>query len=300
MDLQQLDRLQRFMFDDTRVRGELAQLHDSYQEVLKRHAYPAPVARLLGEVIAASALLTATIKLDGIMSLELRGEGPISLLMAESNPGAEGVAQQLRAIARYDQDQIDGLQESDFRTLMGDGQLVITLDPEQGQRYQGVVALDKVNLAACLEDYFARSEQLPTRLWLASDGERAAGLLVQQLPEDERQHDQDAWDRIVALSETISADEMLSLAPTEVLHRLFHEEHTRVFEPSAVAFGCTCSRERFAMALHRLGADELRSIVAEQGKVDAQCHFCNTHYEFSAADAENLIDHPDEPSPTLH
>ncbi|MGJ8514162.1 Hsp33 family molecular chaperone HslO [Carnimonas bestiolae] len=300
MQLSQLDRLQRFMFDDTRVRGELIQLHDAYREVLNRHDYPAPVARLLGELMAASALLTATIKLDGIMSLELRGEGPISLLMAESNPGAEGVAQQLRAIARYDQEQIERLQESDFSTLLGNGQLVITLDPAHGQRYQGIVALDKGSLAACLEDYFERSEQLPTRLWLASDGERAAGLLVQQLPEDERQLDQDAWERIVALSDTISDEELLQLAPEEVLHRLFHEEQARVFEPSAIAFGCTCSRERFALALHRLGADELRSIVAEEGKVDAQCHFCNTHYEFSAADAESLIERPDESSPTLH
>ncbi|MGJ8515866.1 Hsp33 family molecular chaperone HslO [Carnimonas bestiolae] len=300
MQLSQLDRLQRFMFDDTRVRGELTQLHDAYREVLNRHDYPAPVARLLGELMAASALLTATIKLDGIMSLELRGEGPISLLMAESNPGAEGVAQQLRAIARYDQEQIERLQESDFSTLLGNGQLVITLDPAHGQRYQGIVALDKGSLAACLEDYFERSEQLPTRLWLASDGERAAGLLVQQLPEDERQLDQDAWERIVALSDTISDEELLQLAPEEVLHRLFHEEQARVFEPSAIAFGCTCSRERFALALHRLGADELRSIVAEEGKVDAQCHFCNTHYEFSAADAESLIERPDESSPTLH
>ncbi|WP_025732551.1 Hsp33 family molecular chaperone HslO [Carnimonas nigrificans] len=300
MQLPQFDRMQRFMFDDTRVRGELTQLHAAYREVLKRHDYPAPVARLLGELMAASALLTATIKLDGIMSLELRGEGPISLLMAESNPGAEDVAQQLRAIARYDQEQLDRLQESDFRTLMGNGQLVITLDPTHGQRYQGIVALDQVSLAACLEGYFERSEQLPTRLWLASDGERAAGLLVQQLPEDERQHDKDAWDRIVALSDTISDEELLSLAPEEVLHRLFHEEQARVFEPSAIAFGCTCSRERFALALHRLGAEELRSIVAEEGKIDAQCHFCNTHYEFSAADAESLIERPDESSPTLH
>lgn len=301
MQQNSFDRLQRFTFDNTGVRGELVQLEGTYHEVLERHEYPAPVARLLGELMAASALLTATVKLDGVLGLELRGEGPVSLLMAESNPGGQGVAQQLRAIARYDEQQTDSLgADADFNTLMGNGQLVITLDPEQGQRYQGIVALDKPSLGACLEDYFERSEQLPTRVWLASDGSKNGGLLVQKLPEDQQQGDPDAWDRIVALSETIRDNELLSLAPNELLYRLFHEEQTRVYDPSVVQFGCTCSRERFARALHRLGAEELRSIVAEEGAVDTQCHFCNTRYQFSAADVEALLQSPDDSSPTVH
>ncbi|MGJ8525405.1 33 kDa chaperonin [Halomonadaceae bacterium LMG 33818] len=299
------DGLQRFTFDDTRVRGELAQLDDTYQQVLSRHEYPAPVARLLGELLAASALLTETIKLNGILSLEVRGEGPVTLLMAESNPGSQGVAQRLRAIARYDEEKVTALQSASnedptFNSLFGNGQLVITLDPEEGQRYQGIVALDKPTLGQCLEDYFERSEQLPTRLWLASNGQRSAGLLVQKLPEDKTLSDQDAWNRIVMLSDTIKPEELLALTPKDILFRLFHEEKTRVYEPSALAFGCTCSRERFAQALHRLGANELRGIIKDEGEIDTQCHFCNTRYVFNAADVESLIENPDEPSPMLH
>lgn len=294
------DRLQRFLFDDTQVRGELVQLEDSYQSTLSRHDYPAPVERLLGELLAACALLTATIKLDGVLSLEVRGDGPLSLLMAESNPGGTEIAQRLRAIARFDEQMLAALDDASLSSLVGTGQVVITLDPRGGQRYQGIVALDQATLSGCLEEYFARSEQLPTRLWLAAGERRAAGLLVQKLPEDGRQPDVDAWDRINALAETITSEELLELAPEQVLYRLFHEERARLFEPSPLAFGCTCSRERFAQALHRLGAEELRSAVAEQGRIDTQCHFCNTHYVFSAADVEELIQRPDAPSPTLH
>ncbi|WP_163647578.1 Hsp33 family molecular chaperone HslO [Modicisalibacter sp. 'Wilcox'] len=289
------DQIQRFLFDDTNVRGEIVSLESAYAEVLDRHAYPPVVARQLGEMLAAVALLTETVKLDGTLSLEVRGQGALRLLMAESNPGGE-----LRAIARLDDEAALPADSATFAELVGDGQIVITLDPREGNRYQGIVAIEADTLAGCLEDYFARSEQLATRLWLAADGQRAGGLLLQQLPDDSRNHDPDAWDRLVHLASTVRGDELLGLAQRDLLYRLYHEETTRVFDPKPLHFGCTCSRERIARALLGLGAEELRDILAEQKAVDTQCHFCHTRYHFSAAEIESLIESPDAGSPTMH
>lgn len=294
------DQLQRFLFDHTQVRGEIAQLEQTYQDVLEHHDYPAAVERLLGELLAACALLTATIKLDGTLSIEIRGQGALSLLMAESNPGTGDKAQRLRGIARYDKDTLNNLQDTSLASLTDQGRVIITLDPSEGQRYQGIVELDKPTIAGCLEEYFARSEQLPTRLWLASDDRRAAGLLIQKLPEDAGPHDPEAWDRINHLADTITDDELTELDAQNVLFRLFHEEQARLFEPAPVVFACTCTRERFGHALHQLGADELRSVLEEQGQIETQCHFCNTFYVFTAADVEALIANPTAPPPTMH
>lgn len=288
------DQIQRFLFDDTNVRGEIVQLERAYGEVLDRHDYPEAIGHQLGELLSAVALLTETVKLDGTVSLEVRGKQGVDVLMAESNPGG-----QLRAIARYDESQVFA-DNASLRQLVGDGHIVITLDPKEGNRYQGIIALEHADLAGCLEAYFAQSEQLATRLWLSADGQRSAGLLLQQLPDDHSNKDPDAWDRVVHLAATITDDELLTLEGQDVLYRLFHEETTRVFTPKALEFGCTCSRERIANALHTLGADELRGILEERQAIDTQCHFCHTRYHFSAAEIEAIIDSPQAPSPTLH
>ncbi|MCM2972948.1 Hsp33 family molecular chaperone HslO [Larsenimonas suaedae] len=294
-----MDHIQRFIFDNTDVRGEVVTLEDTFSNVIARHDYPAPIERQLGELLGAVALLTSTIKLDGVVSLEVRGSGPATLLMAESNPGLEGNAQTLRAIARFDE-QAELSEAPSLAELVGEGHIVITLDPREGKRYQGIVQLEHDTLAECLETYFAQSEQLPTRLWLEADQARAGGILLQKLPEDGRTDDPDAWNRTVKLAETVKRDELLMLEPKELLYRLYHEETTRIFDPFPVEFGCTCSRERFASALLNLGEDELRATIEAQHQIDTQCHFCNTHYHFSAADVEQLIDAPDAPPPTVH
>lgn len=295
------DQLQRFLFDHTQVRGEIAQLEQTYQDILGNHNYAPVVERLLGELLAACALLTATIKLDGTLSIEIRGQGALSLLMAESNPGDGDKAQRLRGIARYDEQALnDRLADASLSDLTQDGRVIITLDPKEGQRYQGIVALDQPTIAGCLEEYFARSEQLPTRLWLASDEQRAAGLLIQKLPEDAGTRDPEAWNRINHLADTITGPELTGLDAPNVLFRLFNEEQARLFDPAPVVFSCTCSRQRFGRALHQLGAEELRSVLEEQGQIETQCHFCNTYYVFTAADVEALIANPDAPAPTMH
>ena len=278
------DQVQRFLFDDTAVRGELVQLHQSYQEVLTRHDYPPAIEKLLGELLAAAALLTATVKLEGTLTLEARGKGEVSLLMAECNTGAQG-GDQLRAIARYKGEPTG----QTLTELLGGGQLVITLDPYKGQRYQGIVALDQETLTACLEGYFTSSEQLPTKLWLAADSKGAGGLLLQQLPNDSLNKDPDAWVRLGHLAATVTHEELLHLEQHELLHRLFHEETVRTFEPQRFKFGCTCSRERIANALASLGAEELNEALQDQGKLTTQCHFCNTSYIFTKDDLPELL-----------
>ncbi|MFC0336310.1 molecular chaperone Hsp33 [Kushneria avicenniae] len=295
-----MDHIQRFIFDDTNVRGELVKADETCREIIDRHGYPQVVNRQLSEMLAAVALLTATIKLDGVLTLEVKGNGPVSLLMAESNPGHGEGGQRLRAIARLDDAQALPEDGASLRALMGDGHIVMTLDPSDGQRYQGLVALEEETLARCLEHYFERSEQLPSRLWLSASANQAAGLMLQTLPGDDRLQDTDAWPRLNMLADTLKSEELLELPARETLVRLFHEEQIRVFEPDPIGFGCTCSRERFASALHQLGAEELRSVVQAQGELSTTCHFCNTDYTFSAADIEALIESPDASSPTLH
>ncbi|KEZ77333.1 Hsp33 family molecular chaperone HslO [Salinisphaera hydrothermalis] len=298
------DQLQRFLFDGTAVRGEIAQLESTYQEALANHDYPEPIQHLLGELLAACALLTATVKLGGTLGIEIRGSGAVNLLMAESNPGNHERAQRLRGIARFDHEAVAAAGDTSLHGLLGDGKVVITLDPREGRRYQGIVALDQPTIAGCVETYFAQSEQLPTRLWLAADNQGAAGLLLQKLPAESTSlaadADGDAWDRLNHLAATITDDELTGLDTRDVLYRLFHEEQPRLFDPAPVMFACTCSRERFGAALHQLGADELRGLIEERGEIETQCHFCNTTYVFSPADVEALIEDPDASSPTMH
>lgn len=289
------DQIQRFLFERTNVRGEIVGLEKAHLEVMERHDYPAAVTRQLGELLAAVALLTETVKLDGTLSIEVRGQGVVSMMMAESNPGGE-----LRAIARLDEEAALPDDDAGFAELLGGGRITITLDPKGGNRYQGIVALERDSLAGCLEDYFAQSEQLPTRLWLAADSEHSAGLLLQRLPDESLNQDDDAWERSVVLAETLGENEILEAAPEVMLQRLYHEENVRIFEPKALRFGCTCSRERIAGALLSLGGEELRDVLAEQGSIETQCHFCHTRYSFAATEVESLLGDPDAPPPTLH
>ena len=293
------DFSQRFLFDDNDVRGELVALQESYAHVLAKHAYPQPVAQLLGEMMAAAALLVGTLKFDGLLVLQARSEGPLPLLMVECSSDRH-----LRGIARYHAEQIGA--DADLQTLMPDGALAITIDPSKGQRYQGIVALDGGDLAACLTAYFASSEQLPTRFWLKADGQRARGLLLQQLPADrikDADERQASWEHVVTLADTLQAEELMGLDNATVLHRLYHQEDLRLFDPAPLEFRCSCSRERSARALVSLGEVDALQLVKEQGgQVEIDCQFCNERYAFDAADVTQLFAGAgsEEPSPTRH
>jgi molecular chaperone Hsp33 len=178
---------------------------------------------------------------------------------------------------------------TDLRALLGTGRFAISLVPESGQQsYQGVVDLDADSIATALEHYMAASEQIETRLWLACDDTRAAGLLLQKLP-DRESADADAWPRAEHLAATVKSGELLGLEPQHLLRRLFHEEDLRIFEPRLVYFRCSCSRDRVIGMLRMLGRDEVRSVVAERGEVEVHCEFCNRRYAFDAVDSEEVF-----------
>lgn len=274
------DTLQRFLFEHMPIRGEFVQLAATWQAVTERHDYPLPLRRVLGELMAAGALLAATLKFDGTVLLQMHGDGPVKLVVVEC-----GAGHAMRATAKWEGEVPDG----GLRALLGNGRFAISLLPDSGQQgYQGVVALDADSIAAALEHYMTASEQIETRLWLACDDSRAAGLLIQKLPEQQAT-DTDAWTRIGHLAATVQPQELLVLAPQTLLHRLFHEEDLRVFEPKPVYFRCSCSPERVTGMLRMLGRDEVRSVIAERGEVEVRCEFCNRRYAFDAVDSEQIF-----------
>jgi molecular chaperone Hsp33 len=273
------DVLERFLFEDAPVRGEVVQLDNALKDVLERHPYPAPLARLIGELMAASALLTATIKLEGSLVMQLHGTGTIKLIVVECASDMT-----MRATARWDGD----VEDVSLAELLGQGKFVITLDPEEGETYQGIVGFEPgQSVAQIIENYMLRSEQLDTRLWLACDTERAAGLLLQKLPEDGG--DADTWERVQHLAGTVKDQELLVLEAKELLYRLFHEETVRVFDPVTPTFACSCSREKVGGMLRMVGQEEIAGLLAEQGKVEVGCEFCNARYEFDAVDVAQVF-----------
>ena len=279
------DCLRRFVFEHTDVRGELVWLDASWRAVLERQSYPEAIRDLLGQAMAAAVLLSATIKFEGYLQLQLQGDGPLSLLLIEAT-----AARTVRGIARWDGD----VDDMDFRALTGEARLMLTIDPgEGGERYQGVVPVEGESLAATLEDYFSQSEQLATRLWLASNAERAGGMLLQQLPRDS--HNEEDWNRDVMLGETLTDEELLGLSAQALLHRLYHEEDLRLFESEPVSFRCSCSSERIESMLRGLGYDEVRDILEEQGEVSVSCEFCCQAYVYDTVDVERLFAAADQP-----
>lgn len=287
------DSLQRFLFEQAAVRGEHVRLDTSWRTVLERHDYPPVVRDLLGELMAAAALLSATLKYTGSMILQIQGDGPIRLLVVEATSDRT-----LRGMAQWKEIP----EQASTAELIGDGRFVITIDPrEDGQRYQGIVSLEGASVSAMLENYLKRSEQLESRLWLAANAERAAGLLLQRLPSD-TDDDDDAWGHLTLLGATLKTEELLGLTGRDIIHRLFHEEDLRLFDAETIRFACSCSRERVVAVLRMLGHAEVQSILQEQGNVDVHCEFCNRRFTYDAVDAEQLFaaESGNPASPTRH
>lgn len=276
------DQSHRFLFEQGNVRGERVMLDQSSREALAKRDYPAAVAQMLGESLAAVVLMAATLKFEGLLSLQARGSGAVSLLMAESNHLRE-----IRGIAHSQQD----VEPGTLADHLGDGRLAITIEPRHGQRYQGVVPLEDESLGQCLESYFERSEQLATVVILKSDGVRAAGLLLQKLP-GETDPDADFWNRLSLQARTVTADEMFLLDTPTLLSRLFPEDAVRLFPAEPVTFACSCSRERTTSALEALGKEDCLALLEEQGVISVDCQFCHHHYEFNRADVEQLFQQP--------
>ncbi len=273
------DLIHRFIFDGTDVRGEFVQLQQSVSDIVDSHDYPEPVAMLMGELLTAAVLLNGTIKLQGRLILQIRSEAQLPLAMVEINH-----EQKLRGIARLN----DAIEDysSEFNELVGGGTLVVTVDPEEGERYQSLVLLQGKHLAESLEIYFAQSEQLGTRLMLAAKDNAAAGLLLQQLPVQETPDPKrraQQWEHLTILGNTATADEMLSLDITTLLNRLYVEETVRLLDERPVSFECSCSAARTAESLITLAAQQLDYLFAEDETIDVNCEFCGTTYTFTRA-----------------
>ena len=312
------DTLSRFMLSGAPVRGEIVSLDASWREVADRHAFPRSVRDRLGELCAAGLLLSASLKFDGSLVLQIHGDGPVALLVVECDAGGS-----FRATAKL-RDGAVCPEEADLATLVnanGRGRFVVTLDPRTAntsrQPYQGIVPFEGRSVAEVLERYMARSEQVPTRLWLAADDARATGLLLQRLPDEggiaqpawtpgpadddapaaagarrgarAPDPDPDGWTRMQQLADTVTRDELLALPPGSVLRRLFWQETLTAFDTRQPHFACSCSREKVAAMLKMLGREEVESIVAELGTVGVRCEFCNTPFEFDAIDGAELF-----------
>jgi len=273
------DQIQPVLFDKLDIRGVLVGLEKSYQQVLELHDYPPLLQRVLGEMLAAVSLLSSTLKFEGRLVLQAAGDGAVQMLMAECNHQHD-----LRAIARYEGEIPDELA---FNELLVNGRLAITIEPEQGRRYQGVVPLEGETLARCIENYFAQSEQLPSQVHLVADGQRAAGFLLQVMPAAGTA-EQD-WSHISQLGATLKSEELLTLDNETLLYRLFHEEACRLFEPRPLRFHCDCSRERSGNALQFLTREELLAIVEEEGEVGVSCQFCHQHHSFDKTDILSMF-----------
>jgi molecular chaperone Hsp33 len=290
------DSLHRFMFEHFPIRGHLVHLDAAWRALIEHADYPTAIRDTLGEAVAASLLLSATIKFEGVLSLQLQGDGPVHLMLVQCTSGL-GV----RGLARYRQDEPTDASAltGSIANLIGTGNLTVTLEPDdRSQRYQGIVPITGQRLADSLQVYFENSEQLPTRLWLHADAQGASGMLLQKLPAANAAPGEspvdvaaidDAWRRVQLIAETLTPEEMRMLTDAEILHRLFNEDDVRLFEPAPVYFRCRCSRERVSGMLQGLGETETRSILAERGEVEVRCDFCNRAYLFDAVDVGQLF-----------
>jgi len=276
------DALQRFLFEDHPVRGELVHLNNSYSAILERHPYPPPIQRLLGETLAAAALLSASLKYSGSLILEVHGKGQVNLLLAQANHQGH-----IRGLAKWEGEIVN---ETSFAELMAGGKIVITIDlGETGERYQGIVALNGEKLAEALASYFAQSEQLPTFIYLTADQHAAAGLLLQALPSDYDRDPGSAWEHLTHLSRTLIAEEIIGLPNEEILQQLFPEEDIRLFEEQGISFFCRCNRQRMEHAIVTMGPEEAKPIIQRDKILTVTCEFCNRHHDFDEVDVDKIF-----------
>lgn len=300
---QSINKIHRFTFSEHLVRGELVQLSDAYRALCEKHDYERPVQRLLGELLAVTSLLTATLKFEGHINVQVQGNGPLNFATVNGSHD-----QKLRGMARVRAPITD---ESLLGMLGEDALLIITLTPKQGERYQGVVRIEADNLAQAVEGYFHQSEQLATRIWLKVDPETylVSGFFLQALPVHPDQacllHQGEAlaqqansFEHLTALANTLTAQELFTLEVSTILHRLYHEEDIRLFEAQTVTFHCGCSRENTATALRSIARDALLEIIEEEGQLSLTCDYCLTTYHYDLVDIEALETQHQAPAQT--
>ncbi|ELV8633765.1 Hsp33 family molecular chaperone HslO [Vibrio vulnificus] len=286
--------LNRYLFEDLSVRGELVQLDEAYQRIISSKDYPAALQKLLGELLVSTTLLTATLKFEGSITIQLQGDGPVSLAVINGDN-----EQKIRGVARWEGHIAD---DATLHDMMGKGYMVITIEPKKGERYQGIVGLEGDNLEQVLEGYFERSEQLKTRIWIRT-GEHegkahAAGMLIQVVPDGTGSEND--FEHLEQLTNTVKNEELFTLPANELLYRLYNQEQVRLFEPQNVEFHCGCSRERSGAAIVTVDKNEIYDILASDGSVSLHCDYCGTTYSFDESDVNKLYEEAASEPKTLH
>ncbi len=286
------DFRQRFVFDNLDVRGCIVRLDDTAQAIQSTHHYPKSLAKLLNEFALAATLLRDSIKIDGSLTIQLRTEGAISLVMADCMAD-----RRVRAIAEYASEELNASDTLALNRLGEGAMLAITISPTDGERYQSIVPIENARLSDCLADYFQRSEQLPSLFSFHSDGELALGISLHALPQEKVKDSAEAaqhFERLQALLDTLTDKEAMQLNAPEILTRLFHEESCRLFDAHHVEFGCVCSAEKSLDAVRALGLDDVNALIAEQQsegyeQLVIDCHFCFQRYEFDFEQIKGLF-----------
>lgn len=275
------DTLQRFVFENADIRGEIAHLSASYETIMRQHNYPPVVRQLLGETLLAALLMTATIKFKGQLTVQFSGEGPVSLLVAKCDHHFR-----IRGLAQFDATALADDIDASFHS----GRLVVTIQrDDKPQPYQSIIPLEGHSIAQGLEHYFSQSEQIPTRIWLSTDERSAAGMLIQLLPGKPNQEREDFWEYATKIGETITDSELLSLNNTTILHRLYHEEDLRLFDPQPVVFRCQCSHAGMREAIKLLGEAEANDMLLEKQVIQVTCEYCNRGYDFDRTAIEEIF-----------
>ena len=277
--MKSLDQSQRFLFDKHSIRGQYVSLDESWALIVAQSGLEGRALTLLGEALAAMVLLVDTLKIKGSVILQVRGCGPLGLLVVEANS-----ENQIRGIARQVGEITD---EMDLAQIFGSEYFVITIKTDGAEPHQGIAPLQGTNFADALEHFFATSDQLATRFWLACDKDNISGMLLQKLPG--KAADEDAWNRVVMLADTLSAQELKLAELESLLYRLFHQEEIRLFDSNPLEFYCSCSRERTGAMLLTLGKTEVLEVLKQEGDVSVTCEFCNQEYCFDSIDVEQVF-----------
>ncbi|BFN32789.1 Hsp33 family molecular chaperone HslO [Vibrio harveyi] len=286
--------LNRYLFEDLSVRGELVQLDEAYQRIISSKEYPAALQKLLGELLVSTTLLTATLKFEGSITIQLQGDGPVSLAVINGDHD-----QKIRGVARWEGDIAE---DASLHDMMGKGYLVITIEPKKGERYQGVVGLEGETLADVIEGYFANSEQLKTRLWIRTgehEGKKhAAGMMIQVMPDGTGTPED--FEHLEQLTATVKNEELFTLPANELLYRLYNQDSVRLYEPQPVEFHCGCSRERSGAAIITVDKTKIYDILAEEGSISLHCDYCGTSYTFDESEITELYTQATSDNKTVH
>lgn len=279
--MKQTDTLQRFIFEHANIRGEIVHIEKTYQTLMSQRNYPAMVKHLLGEAVVSCLLLASSIKFEGSLNLQFQGDSRLPILLVQCDHELN-----VRAYAKY----AENLEIEAYANAFLEGQMALLINQyNQTQVYQSVVPIQSTSMADNLMAYFAQSEQIATKVWLAVNDEKAAGMLLQLMPGQESLQREEFWEYAVQLGQTVKEEELLTLDNETLLHRLYHETELRLFEPRATRFQCRCSKEKMEQVMVSLGEEEALDIVKEQGQVEITCDFCNQNYAFDAIDVTLLF-----------